>query len=118
MTHTGKPGDIFVESWGYDQTNIDVYEVVRVTNASVFLMQGHSRMQDGRVLPVPGQAAPFTSNPNGWRRIGSPNAYGEICKRVPAGNDPWLRMTSYSGASLWDGERTYYDTIRAGLSGH
>lgn len=26
-----KPGDIFYNSWGYDQTNVDFYEVVRVT---------------------------------------------------------------------------------------
>lgn len=26
-----RPGDIFVNTWGYDQTNTDFYEVVRVT---------------------------------------------------------------------------------------
>ena len=26
-----KQGDVFVSSWGYEQTNVDFYEVVRTT---------------------------------------------------------------------------------------
>jgi hypothetical protein len=32
-----KPGDIIYNSWGYDQTNIDFYQVTRCTKASVFI---------------------------------------------------------------------------------
>jgi len=32
-------GDVFLNSWGYDQTNTDFYQVVRVTKASVFLQK-------------------------------------------------------------------------------
>ena len=32
-----KPGDILYNSWGYDQTNIDFYQVTRCTKASVFI---------------------------------------------------------------------------------
>jgi hypothetical protein len=31
MTATVKTGDVFVSSWGYDQTNVDFYEIVRVS---------------------------------------------------------------------------------------
>ena len=36
-----KVGDIFYNSWGYDQTNIDYYEVVRVTKSgkSVYIRE-------------------------------------------------------------------------------
>ena len=34
-----KSGDILYNSWGYDQTNIDFYQVVRCTKASVFIRQ-------------------------------------------------------------------------------
>jgi len=34
-----KPGDILYNSWGYDQTNIDFYQVTRCTKASVFIRQ-------------------------------------------------------------------------------
>lgn len=32
-----KVGDIFVESWGYEQTNVDFYQVIKVNKASVVL---------------------------------------------------------------------------------
>jgi hypothetical protein len=32
-----KPGDIIYNSWGYDQTNVDFYQVVRCTKSSVFI---------------------------------------------------------------------------------
>lgn len=116
IEHTVKVGDLFIESWGYDQTNINVYEVVRVTPKSVALHKGASRMQDNRVLPVAGSPTPFGD----YCRIGKPNAKGEVIKRVIRGylGQPWLNMTSYSGASLWDAERTFFDTIAAGYPGH
>jgi len=33
MTDTIKTGDIFYNSWGYDQTNIDWYQVVGITKS-------------------------------------------------------------------------------------
>jgi len=114
--HTVKVGDMFVESWGYDQTNVDVYEVVRVTPKSVALMKGRRAQRNGRVFPRPGDPIPFGD----YCRIGKPNARGEVLKRVARGwhGEAWLNMTSYSGASLWDGERDYYDTHAAGHPGH
>lgn len=32
-----KPGDILYNSWGYEQTNVDFYQVVRCTKSSVFI---------------------------------------------------------------------------------
>lgn len=34
-----KIGDIFVESWGYEQTNVDAYQVVKVNKSSVVLRE-------------------------------------------------------------------------------
>jgi hypothetical protein len=31
MNETPQIGDIFVNSWGYDQTNVDAYQVTRLT---------------------------------------------------------------------------------------
>lgn len=64
-------GDIFASSWGYDQTNVDFYEVVGVTPSgkSVRLVPIASEVVSGdayseRVRAVPGSAAadarPFT----------------------------------------------------------
>jgi hypothetical protein len=51
-----KPGDIFYCSWGYDQTNIDWYEVVRVTATKAEVRPIGSRTVDSeshtnRVVP-------------------------------------------------------------------
>jgi hypothetical protein len=37
MPHTLKEGDIVYNSWGYDQTNIDYYQVIRTTKKQVIL---------------------------------------------------------------------------------
>jgi len=34
-----KVGQIFYNSWGWEQTNIDYYQIVRVTQASIFVRQ-------------------------------------------------------------------------------
>jgi hypothetical protein len=52
-------GDLFYASWGYDQTNIDFYEVVRVTKAKAELRPIRSDLRGtGRgtqyVAPLPG----------------------------------------------------------------
>ena len=119
MSHTIKPGDVFVESWGYDQTNIDCYVVTRTTPASVYLQQCGAEVVTGRVRPVPARRTPFPVV-YAHNRLGKVNQYGEILKRVTRGwkGDPYLKMTSYSGASLWDGQESYYDTSAAGQPGH
>lgn len=117
-----KPGDVFVESWGYDQTNVDFYVVTRVTQSSVYLKPCGARpVGEGmstRLVPDPSKVGEFRCARE--ERIGKVNARGEVVKRVKAGwqGEPWLKLTSYSGASLWDGERSYFDTYAAGLLGH
>ena len=58
--HSLKVGDIFYSSWGYDQTNIDFYEVVKVYNKKVairkissYLVRGEEGFMQGHVLPTP-----------------------------------------------------------------
>lgn len=54
-----KQGDIFVSSWGYDQTNVDFYEVVKVAAKTVTLIPIERKVQlKGFMLytamPIPG----------------------------------------------------------------
>lgn len=115
MAHGVEVGDLFVSSWGYDQTNVDVYEVVGVTASSVRLMKGDSKVVDGQVVPVAGNPSPFT----GHSFVGKPNARGEITKFVKIIRDePYISLNSYSGARLWDGSRGYYSTHASGSMGH
>lgn len=65
MVNPYKVGQVVYESWGYDQTNIDFYQVIEVKEKSVVLMgidsqlvpeqpRGYSPMS-GFVMPVAGQ---------------------------------------------------------------
>jgi hypothetical protein len=119
--HGIQPGAVFVEEWGYDQTNVDCYVVVGVTNTMVELKPCGHKMVGQRVLPDPTNILEFRIWSGDNRcRIGTVTRKGTVRKRVTTGwrGEPWLHMTSYSGASLWDGERTYFDTIDAGYPGH
>lgn len=85
--HTLKVGDLLVSSWGYEQTNIDYYQVVSVTGKSVSV-QPIGRFEtraggsmDGYCKPAPGQ---YTGNPR--------------THRVLQGNS--IKITSFSSAHL------------------
>lgn len=87
--HSLKVGDILSCSWGYEQTQVDFYEVVSVKAGTVEIREiGKTRAEEDRVIPLPGQ---FT---------------GEVMtKRPSVGNV--LKMTSYSSAYLWNGKACY-----------
>jgi hypothetical protein len=56
-----KVGDIFSDSWGYDQTNIDFYEVVAVKSASTIVIRQIAQDTEetgfmcGNTTPRPGE---------------------------------------------------------------
>lgn len=91
-THDVKVGDFFVTSWGYDQTNVDFYEVVGVPSSkSVTLRKvANKHIKEARtccnVVPSPGAYTdkPFT------KRVGK---YGV--------------KLDYRHASKWDGKPKY-----------
>lgn len=92
-THELEQGMILVSMWGYDQTNVDWYEVVAVTRATVQIRQirGH-RVEDAgfmteRVEPLPGEYV------------------GEAMRRKPLSytSGPAVAINDYANAYLWDG---------------
>lgn len=90
---TIKIGDIFVSSWGYDQTNVDFYEVVQQTTTMVVIREIEKRVEGSggsteKVVPVP------------HKFIGAP-----LRRKVKSGwrGDAWIDLNSFSGASKWDG---------------
>jgi len=65
--HGLKGGEIFRTSWGYDQTNVEYYQVVGINGQSVELcevaqMREVTGFMSGECAPVPGQfiGKPFT----------------------------------------------------------
>ena len=92
-------GDIFVASWGWEQTQVDAYQVVgkkgsafvvlRPITTAVVPDSEHFMSQD--VVPVPNA---FISDETITKRVG---AYG-------------ITLNSYSSAYKWDGERSYHNS--------
>lgn len=122
MEYTPKLGDVYVCSWGYDQTNVDAYVVTKVSPSqkSVFIQpcalthegEGHST----RLLPDPTRTREWTYG----NRCGTIRKDGTTMKRVQQFEDgePYLHLSSYQTAFLWNGQRTFYDTHAAGYPGH
>lgn len=91
-----KVGDIFECSWGYDQTNVDFYEVVGLTPSgkSVKVRRtAKKRTDDSHVTAAPGACS---DTPTTTKRIS-----------IGYQGRPSFRVSSYADAYLWDGKPTY-----------
>ena len=108
ITRPVEVGDIFARSWGYDQTNVDFYEVVGITPSgkSVRIVPIASEIVEGagtaytRVRAVPGSPHPY--------RDATP-----VTKRIrfsPYGGDAVIKINSYSSAWRIDPDETKYET--------
>lgn len=82
-------GDIFQASWGYDQTNIDYYQVVAVRGQMMDIRE-IGCMSEGNGLPDQGVCVP------------APNCFvGENVRRVriqASGESVYFRVNSFSSA--------------------
>jgi hypothetical protein len=91
--HDLKVGDILVSTWGYEQTNVNFYQVIDVRDKSVVIREVGSKVSDTDrgaeyVVPVPGS---FISPP-------------EMKRAVKGG----VSVDSSRGkASKWDGKPVY-----------
>jgi hypothetical protein len=100
--HSYKVGDLFRSSWGYEQTNVDYYEVVEVRGANLVVRKiaqeaSHDSSMSGKCVPLPGE---FVGEPmvkraqDGYFRVASyANAYyvkPQIVAGVPVyGSSYW-----------------------------
>lgn len=93
--HQFRVGSIVVSSWGYDQTNVDAYQVVKMCGKTMVLLRPIGLASVGEdsdaVRPVPDA---FISEETLRRRVGETS----------------VSINSSQHASLWDGERSYYRT--------
>lgn len=95
-----KVGDILYSSWGYDQTNIDFYKVIEITKS-------------GKSAKIQSIGQKVTRNAGFMCEyvIANPAVVSSgkiLTKRIKEYNGkPYLNLTSYSGAFLWDGQEKY-----------
>lgn len=105
--HTLKVGDIIVNSWGYDQTNVDWYRVERVSSCFVWLIPVRGAcVPDAGVGPMSGYSLPFVdtsaSDASKWGFTAVSN--GKLTKHKAQGNSCSMR---FGCGSLWDGRAKY-----------
>lgn len=118
-----KVGDILYTSWGYDQTNVDFYQVVTMTAKSAKIRQvaetvDSSTRGSDRVKARKGQ---FLDRVDRSGHQLYPTLTKRIQYRWPSGGEaadpkgfpverritPALKITSYATAWLWDGESVH-----------
>jgi len=95
--HPIKPGDIFYTSWGYDQTNVDFYQIVSLSGKT------------GVKVRQIGATVTSDHGAGGSRVIADPSRVcGEIMtKRLKCytyNGEKWaFKVASYANAYQWDG---------------
>lgn len=96
--HDYKVGDILVSSWGYEQTNVDFYQVVGITPKCIKIREIGSNCNEtgyccGYTVPVPN-----TFKINFWfgeEKTARVDKYGSV------------KIHSSSYAHKWDGQPKY-----------
>ena len=87
-------GDIFYSSWGYDQTNIDFYEVVAIKPGSLMIEIRERQKKIVRSSGSQNYVVPDSGYANAQR----------LKKRVRRiGDSVSVKIEDYARAYLWDG---------------
>ena len=101
--HDVKPGDIFVCSWGYDQTNIDYYQCVALVGSTMMEVREIGCQSEGTAW-LQGKSVPL---PNSWLTESYGGEEGEKYKaehgRYPRREKASLRVK----ISLCNGEPSF-----------
>jgi len=93
--HGIKPGAIVVNSWGYDQTNVDFYQVVRASEHFVWLARIGKTLTDDAGTAMSGYATPNITTLN-----------TENTTKHKADGKGYVTMRFGCG-SIWDGKPEY-----------
>lgn len=89
-------GHVLYASWGYDQTNIDFYEVVEVVGRHTVKIRELAQISEGDG---------FGGNSKCYPKMGAYKGDAEI-RRARA--DGTIRLESYKHATIWDGQSKYW----------
>ena len=96
--HNINVGEIFYNSWGYDQTNIDFYQVVSVTEKTVSIRAIRAEEAENDYSMMTGKKSALKDN-----------FFGDIIRKTPfffMGR--WCLNFKHGGGGLWDGKPMRY----------
>ncbi len=115
---------LWYTSWGYDQTNVEFFQVVRETKASLVLRRIGAEVRNGRLWPVPDAWATDThlmGNPGTPNRLrDEARGYSEKLCRKPSHRGNGVRSVLIDEVRYaWPYEGGgQYETYAAGGMGH
>ena len=94
-----RKGEILVSSWGYEQTNIDFYEIVGLTAKSIKIVKiGQTRTNEETGSDMSEYVVPDKKN----------RGTNIMTKRVNGRTDrPYVSINSFAIASRWDGNSVF-----------
>lgn len=106
-----KKGDIFYSSWGYEQTNVDFFEVIGLKGKTQVILQEINlkiKEEDG----ISGMSADRSYNTAETYPVENScfvkdNKKGMIKKILGTKERPYINLTSFANAYLYNGEKLY-----------
>lgn len=90
-------GHVFVSSWGYEQTNVDFYQVTALNGRSMLTARKIASIDAGQTGSMAGKCVPAAD-----QFIGEPKRYAIRRGRI--------RVSSCAIAELWDGRPRYWSS--------
>lgn len=101
--HTFKVGDIITNSWGYDQTNVDFYRIVKTSQHYVWIQAiaahtSETGFMSGKSVPHIDTSA---TDPTKWGFIDKKE---EVERHRASGENVCMK---YGSGSKWDGKERY-----------
>jgi hypothetical protein len=111
-----KVGDILYSSWGYDQTNIEFFKVVKVSEFSVWIQEIGKKVVEvtgwahQNVVPVDSpeyQVRNWDKEKDDWDNVNEyiTKTHPIQRKKIQAYGDGYgVSLNSFSSAWLWDGK--------------
>lgn len=108
-----KVGDILCSSWGYDQTNIDFYKVVKVSDFYVWIQKVNSEITEitgwAHQNVIPTDSSTYETRVNSWDEPAEYETRTYPIKRhkIQEGYSSGkygVSLNSYASAYLWNGK--------------
>jgi hypothetical protein len=97
--HTFKVDEVLVCSWGYEQTNVEFYQVTATTEQTVTLREiGQASVDDAGECPMTGMTTAAPGKFVGDAETFRPSSAGGV------------KLTSYKWARRWDGKPERFST--------
>lgn len=99
IKHPLQIGSILYASWGYEQTNIDFYQVIDLIGTSTVVLREIAQEK-------------ITERNDAFcgKIKAKPNCFIDEPFRKRANEQGRVRMNSFSHASIWDGTPLYYSS--------